>query len=350
MTYQRDYERKLRVGVIGIGSHAYRNIMPALHYLPVSLVALCDLNEDLLKRTAAQYGGIATFTQAAEMYANIELDAVLICAGPAQHPPLAIEALQAGVHVWTEKPPAMRAAQVREIIAARGDRVCAVGFKKAYMPAVRKAKELIAQPDFGDLRSLLAVYPMTIPADGVGVLERGERCNWLNNGCHPLSLLLEVGGRVQSVTTLLGPGKAGVGVVHLAFANGAVGTFHLAGGAPHGYPMERYDFFGHERVVSIENSGRLAYHRGIPFHYSTQRDFTGPGTDTGSVVWEIEHRLATLENKALFVQGVFDELFDFCEAILTPRPLRTGSLEFALHLMEVYEAGLTSGGSTVQIG
>src|SRR6185437_13031117 len=120
MTYQREYERRLRIGMVGVGSHAYRNILPALHYLPVSLVALCDLNEDLLARTAAEYPGTTTFTEAARMYAEMNLDAVLLVAGPRHHPTLAIDAMRAGVHVWMEKPPAVGAAEVKRMIAARG--------------------------------------------------------------------------------------------------------------------------------------------------------------------------------------------------------------------------------------
>ncbi len=357
MTYQREYERKLRIGLIGVGSHAYRNILPALHYLPVSLVALCDINATLLHRTAGEYPGVATFTDAARMYAEADLDAVLIVAGPKQHPALASEALQAGIHVWMEKPPAMRAAAVQQLLAVRGDRICAVGFKKAHMPAVRKAKELMSRAEFGPLRSLLAVYPMTMPVDGAGVLERGESTNWLGNGCHPLSLMHELGGPVHAVTTVRGPrfpaargtGMEAAGAVHLIYASGAIGVFHLVGGSPSGYPVERYELFGNRHVISIDNSARVAYHRGIPFEYSRTHDFTGPGIETGSIVWEIEHRLATLENKALFVQGVFDELADFCAAILDQRPLRTTDLEFALHIMRIYEAALVSEGQPVVI-
>ena len=354
MSYQREYERRVRIGVVGIGSHAYRNILPALHYLPVTLVALCDLNADLLAKTAAEYGGIPTFTDAPAMYAapHLALDAVLVCAGPRQHPALTIEALRAGLHVWLEKPPAMRAAEVEEMIAARGDRRCAVGFKKAYMPATRKTVELIGQPEFGALRSMLAVYPMTIRADGAAVLKGGEFTNWLGNGIHPLSLMLAVGGQVASVTTVRGPVGANneaVGAVHLAFATGATGVFFMAGGSPPGYTVERYEFFGQEHVVSIENSTRVAYHRGIPFEYARTRDFTVPGVESGSVVWDVEHRLATLENKALFAQGVVSELDDFCDAVLDDRPVAVGNLEFALHLMRVYEAGLLSDGAPVPV-
>lgn len=349
MTYQRDYDRTLRVGLVGVGGHAYRNILPALHYLPVQLVALCDLDESALRRTASEYGVTSVYNDAARMYDDAGLDAVLLCVGPQQHPKLASDAMAAGLHVWMEKPPATRAAEVEAMIAARGDRVCAVGFKKAYMPAARKAKELLSLPEFGSLRSILAVYPMTIPRDGHRVLESGRYGNWLANGCHPLSLMLYLGGRVQEVTTLLGPGAEAVGVAYLGFATGAVGVFHLAGGAPSGHNVERYDLFGTGRALSVENSERISYHRGIPFAYSTQRDFTAPGTDTGSVTWEAGHHLATLENKAIFVQGIFDELFDFCSAVLDAAPLRVGDLEFALEVMRVYEAALQSGGRPVTL-
>jgi predicted dehydrogenase len=351
MSYQRQFARTLRVGVVGVGSHAYRNVLPALHFLPVRLVALCDLDEALLERTAREYGVAtdATYTDAGRMYAEAGLDAVLICAGPRQHPPLATAALRAGLHVWMEKPPAMRAAEVEAMIADRGDRVCAIGFKKAYMPATRKAKELITLPEFGALRSLLAVYPMTIPRDGAGVLERGDHSNWLANGCHPLSLLIALGGEVAEVTTLLGAGEEATGVVHLLFRSGASGVFHLAGGSPAGYAGERYHAYGEGRALTIENSTKVAFHRGIPFDYQTQREFTAPGTESGSVVWEANHNLATLENKALFVQGMYNELKDFCDAILDGRAVDPGTLEFGLQVMRVYEAGLLSQGRPVAI-
>jgi predicted dehydrogenase len=350
MSYQRDYDRVLRVGLIGVGGHAYRNILPALHYLPVRLAALCDVNASLLERTAGEYAGVATFTDAERMVAAADLDAVLIATGPRHHPALAVSALEAGLHVWMEKPPAMRASGVARIIAARGDRVCAVGFKKTYMPAAQKARELLTTPDFGRLRSLLAVYPVTIPRDGARALISDEESDWLSVGCHPLSLVVALGGPVTSVTTLRGPGDDAVGAVFLQFTNGAAGVLHLAGGSPALYAGERYDLFGDGKVISIENSTKVAFHRGVPFVYETQRDFTAPGADTGSVVWEASHSQGTLENKALVVQGMFDELFDFSSAILHGHALASGgTLEFALHVMQVYEAALLSAGQPVAI-
>jgi len=349
MTYQRDFARRLRVGVVGLGGDAYRNVLPTLHYLPVQLTALCDIDPDLLARTALEYGIEETFTEAAELFGLRSLDAVLLCTGPRHHPELAMAAMSAGLHVWMEKPPAMRAVSVQSMIAARGDRICAVGFKKAYMPAARKAQELLANPDFGTLRSLLAVYPVTIPRHGAVALQFPKESSFLSVGCHPLSLMVALGGPVESVTTLRGPGEEAVGVVVLHFANGAIGNFHLAGGSPALLARERYDLYGDGGVISIENSVKIAYHRGVPFDYGSQRDFTAPGLDSGSVVWESSNAQGTLENTSLFVQGMYGELLDFCNAVLEGREVKVGTLEFALHVMQIYEAAMLSEGQPMTI-
>ena len=54
MSYQRDFERRLKVGIVGVGGHCYRNLLPTMNYLPVRIVAMCDVNEERLRATAAR--------------------------------------------------------------------------------------------------------------------------------------------------------------------------------------------------------------------------------------------------------------------------------------------------------
>ena len=274
MTYQREFRRWLRVGVVGLGSHAYRNILPALHHLPVRLVALCDRDAALLERTAVEYGVSALYTDAERMYAEAGLDAVLLCAGPEHHPALATRAFAAGLLVWMERPPAMNAAGVEAMQAAAGGRVCAVGFKKTAMPAARKAQDLLARPEFGRLRSLLAIYPVAIPRDGDKALASGELSQWLSVGCHPLSLMMALGGPVTAVTTLRDTSDSAeaVGVVYLDYASGASGVLHLAGGAPGGFAGERYELFGEGQAIRLQTASASP---GIAASPST---ITGNGT------------------------------------------------------------------------
>lgn len=343
MTYQREFEKKLKVGIVGVGSHAYRNLLPAMNFLPVSLEAICDSNRQLAEKTAAQYGVNACYENAREMYRNERLDAVFLSVSPQLHPELACQALDAGLHVWIEKPPARRASEIVEMIRHRKDKIVVVGFKKVFTPATQKAIEIFATEAFGPLRSILAEYPMSIPEDGEAVLREGTVIDWLRNGCHPLSLCMAVGGAVTAVTVHRG------GVCVLEFANGVIGNFHMAPGRNKGQPIERYSFFGDECHVVIENGLRVTLQRGIPFDYGRTTSYAPEGLDSGAIVWEPQNREGTLENMALFTQGIYKEMHYFCAQAMAGKPAEKGSLEFALEVMKVYEAGLLSKGNRIEI-
>lgn len=343
MSYQREFTKKLNVALIGIGSHCYRNILPAMNFLPVNVRALCSRNKDLGMATAQQYG-CSHYQTTAEMYANEELDAVFISVSPELHPGFMLEALDRNLHVWVEKPVAMRAGQVERLLEKKGDQVVVVGYKKLFSPAGQKSIEIANSSDYGDLTSLLAVYPMSIPADGRQVLASGEVCNWLNNGVHPLSWMLALGGRVAAVTSIAN--CHGQGVVALQFKNDVVGSFHMSSGPQP--RLERYAAYGSDWQLDIENA-KITLQRGVPFIYKETTNYAPQGDCHGAIVWEPSNCTATLENKALFTQGMYFEMKYFCDCILEQKAPRIGTLEFSLDLMNVYEAALLSGGKTIYL-
>lgn len=343
MSYQREFSKRINVGIIGAGSHCYRNIIPVMNFLPVRVKAVCDLNEELAKATARQYG-CAYYRSTADMYANEKIDAVFICVGPKFHPRLTMEALDAGKHVWVEKPIATRASEVAEMIAHRGDRIVVAGLKKAFTPAAQKAIEIANSEKYGNIRSILAVYPMTIPEDGPEILKANGTPNWLLNGVHPLAFIMAVGGKVSAVTTLRN--AAGNGAFVLWFKSGAVGNLHMSSGPQPS--LERYGVYGDSWQLEIENT-KITLQRGIPFDYANTVSYAPAGEDSGSIVWDTSNCLATLENKALFTQGFYSETMYFCNCVLENRKPEQGTLEFALEIMKVYEAGLLSQGRTIAI-
>ena len=343
MTYQREFDTRINVGVIGIGSHGYRNILPLMNYLPVTVKAVCNRTAAVGRITAAQYG-CAHYQSPQEMYDREDIDAVFINVSPKLHPAMVIEALDRGKHVWVEKPVATRASQVEEMIAHRKDRVVVVGFKKMFMPAAQKAIEVAHSPKYGNVRSILAVYPMTIPGNGREVLDKGDAPNWLINGVHPLSFLMAVGGRVSAVTAICN--EARNGILAIQFANGAFGTFHLSSGPPP--RLERYAVYADKWQIDVENT-RVTLYRGIPGTHGKITSYAPEGDDSGAVVWEISNCQAGLENKAEFTQGMYAAMMHFCECVLNKKAADKGTLEFALEMMKVYEAGLLSEGKTIRL-
>ena len=107
----------LKIGVIGAGG------MLQYHHggfvkAGAEVVAICDMSEEAAKVAAEKYGVSTTYTDVAKMLANPEVDAVSIIVPNKFHAPLAIQCLDAGKHVFCEKPPALNAAEVREMIEA----------------------------------------------------------------------------------------------------------------------------------------------------------------------------------------------------------------------------------------
>jgi hypothetical protein len=123
----------------------------------------------------------------------------------------------------------------------------------------------------------------------------------------------------------------------------------MADGGAHGQPIERYSFYGNNCHMTIDNSHRVTLQRGIPFNYSRTTSYVPEGFESGALVWEPQNHLATLETNSLFTQGFYAEMRYFCDCVLANRPAQQGSLEFAHHVMQVYEAGLLSHGKRMEI-
>jgi len=114
----------LRVGVVGCGIIAKRYVADSGAFPSWKPVACSDLDEAVAEAFAAEFGlRTATFD---ELIADPELDLVLNLTPPRAHAPLVTAALQAGKHVYTEKPLGATVAEGRELVelaARRGLRL-----------------------------------------------------------------------------------------------------------------------------------------------------------------------------------------------------------------------------------
>jgi predicted dehydrogenase len=116
--------RPLNIGVIGVGviSRQYFEHLPQLPNL--RLTAVADLDADRAATVAAEQGAVALTVD--DLLADDRVDAVLNLTIPAAHADIALRALDAGKHVYGEKPLALTTAEgapVLERAAARGLRV-----------------------------------------------------------------------------------------------------------------------------------------------------------------------------------------------------------------------------------
>jgi predicted dehydrogenase len=145
----------LTVGVIGIGCGYWGpNLIRNFINLKEADVRICsDLDEGRLKHMKLLYPSITTTTDYGEIIRDESIDAVVIATPVSTHYKLAAEALEAGKHVFCEKPLTQSVEEGTKLIgiADDNDRTLMVGHTFVYTAAVNKVRDLIKSGELGDI-------------------------------------------------------------------------------------------------------------------------------------------------------------------------------------------------------
>jgi predicted dehydrogenase len=237
------------VGVVGLnywGPNLVRNFNDI-----ADLTWLCDLDEGQLQTIGARYPDVRTTTNFNELLADDTLDAIVIATPVPTHYALAKQALEAGKHVFVEKPPAMRAAEMDELVtlAVEQDRVLMPGHLLLYHPGVLKVKDLI---DAGELGDVLCVYGNRV---NLGIVRSNENALW-SLGVHDLSVILYLLDEDPEFVTAQGsasihPGVEDVVFCFLRFPSGRIAHMHLSWLDPH--KMRKMTVVGREKMVVFDD-------------------------------------------------------------------------------------------------
>jgi predicted dehydrogenase len=237
------------IGVVGLnywGPNLVRNFNDV-----ADLTWLCDLDEGQLQTIGARYPGARTTSSFDELLADDTLDAVVIATPVPTHYALAKQALEAGKHVFVEKPPAMRAVEMDELVAlaVEQDRVLMPGHLLLYHPGVLKVKDLI---DAGELGDVLCVYGNRV---NLGIVRSNENALW-SLGVHDLSVILYLLDEDPELVTAQGsasihPGVEDVVFCFLRFPSGKIAHMHLSWLDPH--KMRKMTVVGREKMVVFDD-------------------------------------------------------------------------------------------------
>jgi predicted dehydrogenase len=148
---------KLKIACLGVGDVAQRDYLPELHRLGerAELVAVCSRTEARARIVAEQYGVTAWYTDYERMLAESEADIVLNLTPIQLHPETTIAALQAGKHVYSEKPLATSVRDAERIRAEAQQRELVVVSAPCVMifPQVRYTQFLLKEGAVGEVYS-----------------------------------------------------------------------------------------------------------------------------------------------------------------------------------------------------
>jgi predicted dehydrogenase len=149
-----------KIGIVGAGWMAAYHVA-GFRGAGAEVVAIADKNAAAAKQAAQKYGVDKTFGDAKEMYAAIpDLDAVSVITPNVFHHPLVMEALAAGKHVFCEKPPALNAADVGQMVdaAKKSGKTLMFNFNNRARPESYAMREYFRSGSVGRVNSAQATW------------------------------------------------------------------------------------------------------------------------------------------------------------------------------------------------
>jgi myo-inositol 2-dehydrogenase/D-chiro-inositol 1-dehydrogenase len=151
----------LRLGIVGCGTVARERHLPVLHRMPeVAVLAVADANPHAAAEVATRFGIPRRYATAEELVVDPELDAVAICTPPSAHVDPALAALDAGKHVFVEKPLTTSLADADRLLgrAARSRGRALMGFNLRWHRLLLRARRVVREGALGWVHCMVSTF------------------------------------------------------------------------------------------------------------------------------------------------------------------------------------------------
>jgi predicted dehydrogenase/threonine dehydrogenase-like Zn-dependent dehydrogenase len=248
-----------RVAFIGLGNYAKGVLLPALK--KASKVALTTVvtSTGVSAGHAGEKNGFAVIaTDPAAALADPETDTIFVATRHDTHASLAAAALRAGKHVFCEKPLAINAEGLAEVIAAAHEAtgILTVGFNRRCAPLLIEAKKAL-EPRSGPLVMLYRINAGAIPGDSwIQRDEGGGRI--VGEVCHFVDALTFLCGSLPiEAQAITARDHADAVSILIRFADGSTGTIVYTSLGDQGVSKEYLEAFAAGRVVQLDDFRRL---------------------------------------------------------------------------------------------
>lgn len=350
----------IRCAVVGCGVIAPTHLSCLAANPDAEVAMVCDLDLAKAKAMAEQYGVARAVTDAADVFAAADVDAVHICTDHASHAPLAAAAFAAGKHVLCEKPLASDPDGLRRMLdahARRPDRAFGAIFQHRFEPMMRALARVVEDGRLGTLLNASVrlrchrppEYYRDTPWRGTWAGEGGSVL--INQAVHFFDLLVYIAGLPTAAAAVFanrahtGPRSAG----GIETEDTLAASMTLAGGGLASFECTSASHLGWSaQIVLTGTAGAVAWDNrtGLP-----TADFADPAAtaDVDHFFRQTESAReaavrAQSEGKGYYGPGHPAQIADFIDAVKTGRPPRiTG--ETAARTMRalyaVYESART---------
>ena len=281
--------KKLHFGIIGAGRIGRVHAETLAFRLPeATIVAITDVNREAAETLAAHCSIPKIAESSAEIIADPNIDAVLICSPTGTHADLIVEAAKAGKHIFCEKPIAFSLDKIDNALAAvkAAGVQLQIGFNRRFDSNFARVRKAVASGEIGKPTLMHIVSRDPAPPPLSYILSSGGI--FLDMTIHDFDMArFLIGDEVEEIYTAAGVmvdpdiGKVGdldTALILMRFRNGVIGTIDNSRKAAYGYD-QRVEILGSEGKIETENcypnqavvsSGKSVY-KDLPLNFFMER-------------------------------------------------------------------------------
>lgn len=254
------------VSFIGSGNYATAVLMPAFRATGVRLRSVASGSGVSGVYAGRKFGFEETTTDPERLLSDPQTDALVVATRHDSHAGFVLRALDAGKHVFVEKPLCLtleELARIKDKYKTLADRGVAlpllmVGFNRRFAPQVKKIKSLLSAVP-GPKSFVMTVNAGAIATSHWTQDQAAGGGRIIGEACHFVDLLRFLAGAAVSdgrMVTMAAATKD-TATINMRFADGSIGTIHYFANGSRSFPKERLEIFAGGKVLQLDNFRRL---------------------------------------------------------------------------------------------
>jgi predicted dehydrogenase/threonine dehydrogenase-like Zn-dependent dehydrogenase len=254
-------------GAIGAGLFAQRTLFPAMRAAGFDLRTLASAGGTSAAVAGRRFGFRRATTDNDAVLNDADVDTLFVLTRHSSHARLALAGLQAGKHVFVEKPLALTESDLDQLerAARSGPGLLTVGFNRRFAPLTQKLAAAL-RGRRGPAALIITVNAGALPPDHWTHDPEVGGGRILGEACHFIDLARAIvaapiaGAEALPAHTADGGVVEDVAHISLRFADGSIAAIHYLANGASSFPKERVEVFCEGRTLTIDNWKRLREH------------------------------------------------------------------------------------------
>lgn len=244
------------IGIIGAGNFTAMTMLPVLADIGAPLYVIASAAGLTGTSLAKKYKIGKSTTDYKSILKDPAVDLVIITTRHNQHAHMVVESLQAGKHVFVEKPLALNRQELNEILKVYdGSKTLTVGFNRRFSPHMQKVKQLMGDVPMNVIATMNAG---NIPANvWVHDMKTGGG-RIIGEACHYMDLITFLTGSKIKAVCMNAMGvnpqeNTDCASILLQYENGSTGVINYFANGSKSYSKERIEVYAQERTIITDN-------------------------------------------------------------------------------------------------